>query len=126
MKRLTLATCLTALGLVGLGVAASPLSAANVCVGGTPKCFPTLQAAVDAAHDGDTIKLGPGTFAGGVTIDVSVELEGAGAESTIINGGGPVLTIGTFGASSEPTVSIEGVTIRGGATRSSTESIALR
>jgi hypothetical protein len=117
---------LTALGLIGLGVAASPLSAANVCVGGKSQCFPTLQAAVDAAHDGDTITLGPGTFAGGVTIDVSIKLAGAGAESTIIAGGGPVLTIGAFGASSEPTVSIEGVTITGGATRSSPESMAFR
>jgi hypothetical protein len=116
MKRLVVATCLTALGLLGLGVAASPLAAASVCVGGTPKCFPTLQAAVDAAHDGDTIKLGPGTFAGGVTIDVSVKLAGAGAESTVISGGGPVLTIGVAGAASEPTVTIEGVTFTGGVT----------
>jgi hypothetical protein len=116
MKRLIVATCLTAAGLVSLGVAASPLSAANICVGGKPKCLPTLQAAVDAAHDGDTITIGPGTFAGGVTIDGSVKFEGAGADSTIINGGGPVLTIGVAGAASEPKVTIDGVTVTGGVT----------
>src|SRR4029079_17981849 len=44
---------------------------------------------------------------------------GAGAGSTVIRGGGPVLTIGTFGAASEPTVSISGVKITGGRTTSS-------
>ena len=58
--------------------------------------------------------IAPGRFAGGVTVDVSVAIVGAGAGSTIIKGGGPVLTIGVFGAATEPTVSITGVTITGG------------
>jgi hypothetical protein len=99
-------------------------SAGRLCVGSGPGCYATIQAAADAAHDGDTITVEPGTFAGGVTIDVSVRLVGAGAGRTIISGGGPVVTIGTFGASAEPTVSIEGVTITGGITRSSPESVA--
>jgi hypothetical protein len=57
-----------------------------------------------------------------VTIDVSVRLVGSGARSTIISGGDHVLTIGAFGASSEPTVAIHGVTITGGVARSSPES----
>ena len=52
--------------------------AANLCVGGGPGCFSTLQAAVSAAHDGDTITIAPGRYAGGVTIDVSVKIVGAG------------------------------------------------
>jgi len=99
-------------------VGAPPAMAANLCVGG-PGCYRTLQAAVDAAHDGDTITIAPGTFAGGVTIDVSVRLVGAGAGQAVISGGGPVLTIGSFGASTEPTVSISGVTITGGVTHTS-------
>jgi hypothetical protein len=71
------------------------------------------------ASDGDTIRIGPGTFAGGITIDKSVNLVGAGAASTTISGGGPVLTIGTFLGSVEPTVTISGVTITGGLTGSS-------
>jgi hypothetical protein len=54
-----------------------------------------------------------------VTIDVSIGLDGAGAGETTITGGGPVLTVGVFGAASEPTVSIDGVTLTGGVTRSS-------
>ncbi len=122
MKRLPLALAL----MIGCCVAAASGSLARaatvLCVGG-PGCYSTLQAAVDAAHDGDTITIAPGTYAGGVTIDVSVKLAGAGADQTVISGGGPVLTIGTFGASSEPTVSVEGVTITGGLTRSSPESM---
>ena len=41
--------------------------------------------------------------------NASVKLVGAGAGQTVISGGGPVLTIGTFGALTEPTVSIDGV-----------------
>jgi hypothetical protein len=78
---------------------------------------------VDAANDGDRITIAPGTFDGGITIDVSVALVGAGADRTVIRGGGPVLTIGTFGASSEPAVSIKGVKVTGGVTRTSPESI---
>ena len=66
---------------------------------GKPHCYATLQAAVDAAPDGDTIKLGAGTFAGGVSITKSIDLVGAGPGATIISGGGPVLTIGVADAS---------------------------
>ena len=117
----TRALCVSAVAALLL-LAAGQASAAtlNVCQSGCP--YTQLAPAVAAAHSGDTIRIGPGTYAGGVTIDVSVTLVGAGAGSTIISGGGPVLTIGTFGASSEPTVSIDGVTITGGVTRSSPES----
>lgn len=92
MKRLVLAT----LGsVVGWGVlAAPPALASDLCVGGGQGCFSTVQAAVDAAQDGDTIRIRPGTFAGGITIGKSVQLVGAAAHATIIEGGGPVITIG--------------------------------
>ena len=93
----------------------------NVCPSGCT--YTQLAPALAAAGDGDTIRIGPGTYDGGVTIDVSVRLVGAGAGRTIISGGGPVVTVGEFGASEEPTVSIDGVTITGGVTWSSPESI---
>lgn len=104
------------------GLASPALGGASLCVGGGFACFSTIQAAVDAAHDGDTIHVGAGTFAGGITILKSVKLAGVGARSTTIRGGGAVLTIGAFGAATEPTVTIDGVTITGGVTRSSPES----
>jgi hypothetical protein len=111
------------LGLAGisslLGSASAP--AATRCVGSGPGCHRTIQAALDAAHDGDAIKVGRGTFAGGISITKSVRLSGAGAGATVIRGGGPVVTIGTPGAASEPTVSIAEVKITGGRTSSSPE-----
>jgi hypothetical protein len=47
--------------------------------------------------------VGPDEYSGGVTIDVSLTVSGSGAGSTVIHGGAPVLTIGTFGAETEPT-----------------------
>src|SRR5215470_10300912 len=127
MQRLTryLAVATLVAACVAGGAAAHARAAATLCVGGGTGCYQALQPAFDAAHDGDTIKIAPGTYVGGVTIDASVKIVGAGAGKTIINGGGPVLTIGAFGASSEPTVSIDGVTITGGVTRSSPESVPL-
>ena len=116
MKRALLVA--PALGLaVALAITTSSAVAANLCVGPHHPCFATLAAAVKAARRGDTIKLGPGTFPGGVTIPVSINIAGAGSGRTRIHGGGPVLTIGTVDSVHEPTVSISGVTITGGRTK---------
>ena len=93
-----------------------PASAATLEVCQRGCLYTRLAPALAAAHSGDKIKIGPGTYAGGVTIDVSVKLAGAGPAATIISGGGPVLTIGVADAASEPTVTIEGVTVTGGVT----------
>jgi hypothetical protein len=57
-----------------------------------------------------------------VTIDTSIKLIGKGPHATVITGGGPVLTIGRFNAPREPKVSISGITVTGGVTRSSAQS----
>ena len=92
----------------------------SVCPNGC--VFKQIATAIAAAGPGDTIHVAAGTYTGGFTIDKSLRLVGAGADATIIAGGGPVITIGTFGAADEPIVSISGVTITGGVTRSSPES----
>jgi hypothetical protein len=104
--------------VLAIAPAASGASAKERCVG-KPPCFKTIQGAVDAAHAGDVIRIGPGTFAGGVTIDKSVEVIGSGKSKTIIEGGGPVLTIGEAFAAHEPKVTISKVKITGGRTTSS-------
>jgi hypothetical protein len=80
--------------------------------------FSQIAPAIAAASPGDTIQVAAGTYGGGFTIDKSVNLIGAGAGATTIQGGGPVITIGTAFAESEPTVSISGVRITGGVTHS--------
>jgi hypothetical protein len=87
----------------------------SLCVGG-PHCYSTVQAAVDAASDGDTIRVGPGTFTGGVTITKSLTLAGVDAHASKISGGGPVVTIGS--TTSAPTVTLTNLTISGGLTTS--------
>ena len=116
MKRLVL-TC-AVVAMLATTAAAGSSAATTLCVGGSG-CYATLQAALAAAHDGDTIAVAPGTYAGGVTVDVGVTIQGAGAGRTTIKGGGPVLTIGTFLGASEPTVAIRGVTVTGGDNTSS-------
>jgi hypothetical protein len=114
MKRCILVCAATAAAML-VSSGASARSGA-VCIGNGSNCYPTIQAAVDAASNGDTILVPAGTFAGGITIDKSVQLVGAGAKKTVIRGGGPVITIGVQLDPNPPTVTIRGVTITGGVT----------
>jgi hypothetical protein len=115
MKRLlfVLSLALTSVGATATA-GGSAHGTGSLCVGNGPGCFATIQAALDAAPDGATIRILAGTFSGGITIEKSVQLKGVGAARTIVRGGGPVLTIGTDGAATEPTVSISGLTVTGG------------
>lgn len=77
-------------------LAPSPAQAAGprtVCVGSAPPCVPTLSAAMAAARDGDTVRVDPGVYRGGITIKKSIQLVGAGAGRTVIDGGGPVVRV---------------------------------
>ena len=123
-------TCLGVVAFIGAlaaatAEAAQPAHHQKLCVGRGSGCYKTVQAAVDAARSGDTVRIDRGTFAGGVRIRASIQLVGAGARLTTIRGGGPVLTIGAFGAATEPSVSITGLEVTGGVTHSSAQSKAL-
>ena len=112
-----LLVCLLAVAAATITAGQASAATLTVCPSGC--AFNQIAPALAAANNGDTISIAPGTYKGGVTIDVSVTIAGAGPGRTIISGGGPVLTIGTFDAAREPTVSISGVTITGGVTHSS-------
>ena len=123
MKRLALV--LVAASFAGgatAGTASSAHKPTTLCVGQRPGCYASLQPAFDAAADGDTIRIDPGTYAGGVTLDRSITVVGSGAGRTTISGGGPVLTIGVGGAvdADKLKVSLSGVTITGGVATSVT------
>jgi hypothetical protein len=63
--------------------------AATLCVnpGGTGGCFASIQAAVDASSNGDTITIEAGTYAEDVEIEErELAISGAGQEITIIEG----------------------------------------
>lgn len=73
-----------AVGVIGLSVA-GPLDAAVHCVpntspGGCTDSFATIQAAINAsAASGDTVKVGPGTYAENLTVNKSITFLGAQA-----------------------------------------------
>jgi hypothetical protein len=113
MRRL-LFVALLAIAVAAVGPGQASASTLTVCPSGC--AFSQIAPAIVAANPGDTIQVAAGTYGGNLTIDKSLKLVGAGASQTIISGGGPVLTIGVAGSASEPTVSIDGVTVTGGVT----------
>ena len=68
MKRVVFTLCAATIAVSCTWSATSAAAAATLCVGG-PGCFATIQAAVNAAHDSDTITIAPGTFAGAVIFE---------------------------------------------------------
>jgi large repetitive protein len=52
-----------------------------------PGSYSTIQAAIDAASNGDLILIAPGTYAENLLMYKPVRLQGYGASSTVINGG---------------------------------------
>jgi len=100
------------LGSAVLGARPASATTFTVCSGGC--AYSQIGPAVAAASRGDTVSIGPGKYVGGFTIDQSVSLVGAGANETTISGGGPVITVGKFGAKTEPTVALRDLTITGG------------
>ena len=79
------AACSLAAMLLGSAAGAAPGGKPyTVCAKGCK--YTAIQAAVDDAADGGTIAVGPGVFAGGVTIEKNITLAGAGAKRTVIAG----------------------------------------
>jgi hypothetical protein len=97
---------LVMVGMIGTIVPAQA-TPMNVCASGC--AFTSIQNAVDAARPGATIDIGSGSYAGGISIDKSLNLRGAGLETTVIKGGGPVVSV-----AAGTSVRITGLTVTGG------------
>ncbi|MFY0533245.1 hypothetical protein [Nannocystis pusilla] len=54
--------------------------------------FPTITSGLAAASDGSVIEVCPGTYSDKIEVTVSITLRGAGADKTIIDGGGSTST----------------------------------
>ena len=64
-----------------------------------PTDFPTIQAAIDSAKNGDTILVMPGKYGECLTINKPLKLIGSGADSTMIEGDGARHTVLAEGVS---------------------------
>ena len=102
------AALLAGAGLAGASGTHADATTLTVCPRGCG--YAQIQPAVDAASAGDTILVGPGTYAGGIVIAIALTLSGAGPGATVISGGGPVISV-----SASP-VTIRAVSVTGGST----------
>lgn len=82
----------------------------DVCASGCP--FSSVQAAINAAPAGATIRICAGTYTERLTVDKNLTLlgVGSGAGGTILNGGGLGTTLTLFPS----TVTVQAMTITGG------------
>jgi hypothetical protein len=92
MRAIVAATCLVT-GLVWTAPAAEPVHAATIR--NVPGTYATIQAAVDAADPGDTIRVAAGTYVSHSTVTKSLTIESvAGPEATTLDGnfdGSPII-----------------------------------
>lgn len=70
---------ITTVGLAFLGLVVPSAGAAELTVCASGCTYTAIQPAIDAASPGDTIAIGPGTYAGNLTISKRITLQGAGS-----------------------------------------------
>jgi hypothetical protein len=76
-------------------------------------CYPSIQSAINAAAPGDTINVAAGTYSENLTITHALTLNGAGAASTFVDGGGVDRVI-TIVSDPSQVVNISNLTIQHG------------
>jgi hypothetical protein len=76
-----------------------------------PGQYATIQVAIGAAEDGDTVVIAPGTYTESITIDKPITLRGAETARTLLRAAdnNPIIRIAASGTGAGP----DGVTIRG-------------
>jgi len=77
---------LVILAIASWAIGSATASAATSCVApsGADGCYASIQAAIDAAHAGDTIAIHPGDYAENVTVDKPLTLGGTDREKVVI------------------------------------------
>jgi len=105
-------TKLLTIGIIAIGLAwtlammPAPSSAATLYIPGN---YPTIQEAIDAASDGDTVQVAPGIYNQSIEMKSGVSLQGAGADKTTI---AATLNFAIFCGVGD--CKIDGFTIKGG------------
>jgi hypothetical protein len=99
--------------IAGLGIGQG---ASAAVVWHVPGDFSSIQAALNAAADGDEIQVSPGTYRENLTITKDVLLRSTnGSGVTVIDGGGAGRVVTISEGASASSATLEGFTIRGGA-----------
>jgi hypothetical protein len=97
-----------------LGGANTPPKVLNVCAD-AGKCYTSIQAAIDAAADGDTVKIAAGTYLGSLSISKNISVVGAGSSLTTISVAPPdagcCIRYRTVLIDTGATVTVKGVTV---------------
>jgi nitrous oxidase accessory protein len=96
MRRGLLPTLLAAASLVALP--ARPGQDARVTRSTPAAVTSPIQARIDAARDGDTVEVGPGTYVGDLVVDRRVRLVGLGRPLLVGSGRGTVVAVRAAGA----------------------------
>ncbi|WP_367871457.1 beta strand repeat-containing protein [Luteolibacter sp. Populi] len=73
--------------------------------------YPTIQAAINAADNGDSLEVYPGTYAENVTLGKDLDVVGAGSATTTVSGSGTIFAITSGGSGA----SVSGIATTGGA-----------
>lgn len=89
-------------------VGPNPFSVKNLTTNAT---YGTIQAAIDAATNGDTLTIEPGSYPGAVLLNKDLTIQGSGAASTVVTSPGTVFAINAAGSGS----SVSGIGTTGGA-----------
>lgn len=100
------------LGLALVPPAQGQEAALDVCPTGCP--YSSIQAAIDAAAPGATVRVGPGTYRESLKLKGGVGLSGAGPEQTIVQGNGAEPVVRAIGSAIQRGTVCEGLTIAGG------------
>lgn len=90
---------ITGIAAISINVAAATLH--------VPGQYPTIQQAIDAASDGDTVSVAAGTYAEGIVVTRAVSVVGAGRNVTFLGQGGDAAKLSANGSS------LSGFTIAG-------------
>ena len=78
---------------VALGVSALPVRSETLTVGGGNHSFQSLQQAINAANNGDLIRVHAGTYTGNLILNKQITLEGVGRPVLRGEGAGSVVTV---------------------------------
>lgn len=104
----------TLTALVGSGFPAQAQSY-DVCPSGCR--YTSIQAAINAAAAGATVRVGPGVYRETLRLKAGVQVKGAGPQQTVLQGNGSATLVTASGSQIGRSTVLEGMTITGGGGR---------